>query len=71
MEKKKDVKSESPTLMDQWRQDYNKEFYRYSDNYDELYNSKVRFSQHYHTYLVWQATSNTVWTLTADSGLSW
>lgn len=46
MEKKKDVKSESPTLMDQWRQDYNKEFYRYSDNYDELYNSKSNNNAH-------------------------
>ncbi|KAK6173116.1 hypothetical protein SNE40_016635 [Patella caerulea] len=36
-ENKKREKSDSPsTLMDQWRQDYNKDFYRYSADYDEL-----------------------------------
>ncbi|XP_041373923.1 irregular chiasm C-roughest protein-like isoform X2 [Gigantopelta aegis] len=34
---KKREKSDSPsTLMDQWRQDYNKDFYRYSADYDEV-----------------------------------
>ncbi|CAI9723007.1 kin of IRRE 1 isoform X1 [Octopus vulgaris] len=46
MEKKKDVKSESPTLMGQWRQDYNKDLYRYSDNFDEVYNSKSNNNAH-------------------------
>ncbi|XP_064617185.1 kin of IRRE-like protein 1 isoform X2 [Liolophura sinensis] len=40
-DKKKEFKSDSPadfksTLMDQWRQDYNKDLYRYSADYDEL-----------------------------------
>ena len=40
--KRKDADSPS-TLMDQWRQDYNKkDFYRYSADYDELNYNKVR-----------------------------
>ncbi|ESP03648.1 hypothetical protein LOTGIDRAFT_171177 [Lottia gigantea] len=36
-ENKKREKSDSPsTLMDQWRQDYNKDFYRYSADYEDV-----------------------------------